>query len=185
MPLLRPTAIALAALAVVLVLGGVVPSSRAETSTPQACNLRGSWVANTAEANRYMTALNPTASTIHLTHGALSATFTRTTFTFGGLSLGLVAQLGQSTLREVIDIEAVAPYRVRGSRLALGRGTYKIHYVSAKLTRSGRTTALHLPNSAISTPASSVPYSCTPRVLHLAVAPGGSTDSVSLALRRD
>ena len=132
-----------------------------------------------------MQALNPTSSEIHLTQGALSATFTRTTFTLGGLSLGLVGRLGRSTLREVVDIEAVAPYRVRGSRIELGAGTYKIHYVSAKLTRSGRTTALRLPNSSIRTPSSSVPYSCTPRVLHLTVAPGGTARGVMLALQRE
>jgi len=182
MRLVRHTAIALVALAAVLC--GVVSSSRADPARPQACNLRGSWVAKTAEADRYMQALNPTSSEIRLTHGALSATFTRTTFTFGGLSLGLVGKLGQSTLREVFDIEAVAPYRVRGTRIALGKGTYKIHYVSAKLTQHGRTTALRLPNSALDTPASSVPYSCTPRVLHLTVAPGGTARGVMLALRR-
>jgi len=179
----RHATIALAVLAAVL--GGVVTSSRAQPTDAQACTLRGSWVANTAEADRYMQALNPTSSEIRLTQGSLSATFTRTTFTLGGLSLGLVGKLGQSTLREVVDIEATAPYRVRGNRISLGRGTYKIHYVSAKLTQRGRTTALRLPNSAIATPASAVPYSCTARVLHLTVAPGGTGRGVSLALQRE
>ena len=162
-----------------------VGSSQASPAASSACNLRGSWVANTAEADRYMSALNPTSSEIHLTSGALSATFTRTTFTFGGLSLHLVGKLGRSTLKEIVDIEGVAPYHVRGAWVELGRGTYKIHYVSAKLIRNGRTTRLSLPSSSIATPPSAVPYSCTPRELHLTIAPGGSSTSVMLALQRE
>lgn len=180
---LRLTAIGVAG--IVAILAGSVSSSRAESSAPQACNLRGSWVASASEASRYMAALNPTSSTIELTSGSLSATFTRTTFTFGGLSLHLVGKLGESTLREVVDIEAEAPYHVRGSHVDLGGGTYKLHYISAKLTRRGRTTALRLPNSAIATPPRSVPYSCTPRVLNLQVSPGGTGRGVTLALRRE
>jgi hypothetical protein len=178
----RLAAIAVASL--VAVLAGSVASSHAEPSAPQACNLRGSWVASTSEASRYMAALNPTSSTIELASGSLTATFTRTTFTFGGLSLHLVGKLGRSTLREVVDIEAEAPYHVRGSHVDLGNGTYKIVYISAKLTRNGRTTTLRLPNSSIATPPSAVPYSCTPRVLHLQVSPGDTGHGVTLALRR-
>jgi len=166
-------------------LGGVVASSHAEPSAPSACNLRGSWVASTDEADRYMTALNPTSTDLHLTSGALSATFTRTTFTFGGLSLMLVGRLGRSTLKEEVDIEGVAPFHVRGSHIDLGAGHYKIHYISARLIRAGRTTQLHLPSSSLATPSSSVAYSCTPRLLHLEVAPGGSSRSVTLALQRE
>ena len=180
---MRHAAIAVAALAVVL--GGLVSSSRAEPTRPQACNLRGSWVAGTQEASRYMAALSPGAADIRLTSGALTATFTRTTFTLGGLGLHLVGKLGGTTIKEEVDIEGVSPYRVHGSRLGLGRGSYKVHYVRATITVQGRTKPLRLPNSSIATPPSSVPYSCTPRVLQLAVAPGGVGGGVSLALRRE
>jgi hypothetical protein len=180
---MRHAAIALAVLAAVL--GGIVSSSRAAPSEPQACNLRGSWVAGTAEANRYMSALSPGATEIRLTSGALTATFTRTTFTLGGVGLHLVGKLGGTTIKEEVDIEGVAPYRVRGSRLALGRGTYKVNYVHATITVQGRTKPLRLPSSSVATPGSSVPYSCTPRVLHLTVAPGGTGRGVSLAMQRE
>jgi hypothetical protein len=182
---MRPFRLAVTLVAVAGATVASVGSSRASPAAPSACNLRGSWVANTAEADRYMSELNPTSSEIHLTSGALTATFTRTTFTFGGLSLHLVGRLGRSTLKEVIDIEGVAPYHVRGTRVELGRGTYKIHYVSAKLIRSGRTTRLRLPSSSIATPPRAVPYSCTPRVLQLTIAPGGSSSTVLLALQRE
>ena len=162
-----------------------VASSSADPTSTQACNLRGSWVASAQEANRYMQALNPTSTAIALTSGSLTATFTRTTFTFGGVGLHLTGQLGRSMLREEVDIDASAPYRVRGSRLALGKGTYKIVYVNAKLTQNGRTTTLRLPNSSIATPPSSLPYSCTPSVLRLTITPGGTGSRVTLPLRRE
>jgi hypothetical protein len=182
---MRPSRCAAIVLAAAATLGGAAAgSSRAESAAPQACNLRGSWVAGTGEANRYMSALNPTSASIELKSGSLTATFTRTQFTFGGLSLMLVGTLGRSTIKEEVDIEASAAYHVRGSRLVFGAGTYNAHYVSAVLIQNGRRTNLRLPASSIRTPGSSVAYSCSPGMLHLAVAAGGTGDAVPLALQR-
>jgi hypothetical protein len=56
--------------------------------------------------------------------------------------------------------------------------------VNAVLIQNGRQTNLRLPASSVRTPGSSVGYSCSPRVLHLAVAAGGTGDAVPLALQR-
>ena len=182
---MRRSRFAAIALAATATLGGAVAgSSHAESSALQACNLRGSWVAGTGGANRYMSALNPTSTSIELRRGSLTATFTRTQFTFGGLSLMLVGTLGRSTLKEEVDIEATAPYHVRGSRVVFGPGTYRAHYVSAVLIQNGRQTNLRLPASSVRTPGSSVGYSCSPHTLRLAVAAGGTGDAVPLALQR-
>jgi hypothetical protein len=155
----------------------------AAPSGTSACNLRGSWVAGTAEANRYMGALNPTASEITVARGSLTATFDRGTYTFGGLSLILVGKLGHTKIKEEVDIEATAPYTVRGTRIALGKGSYKLHYVHVQLIIPGGSKTIHLADQALDTPPSSVAYRCTPRTLRLTV-PTTAGSGVALNLQR-
>jgi hypothetical protein len=163
----------------------VAPLSSAAPIGSQACNLRGSWVANTAETARYIGALNPTTTQIQVTSGALSATFDSGRLTVGAIGLKLTGRKGATRLKQEIDIEAVAPYRVAGSRLALGRGTYKLVYISSVITTSnGATVAVDLPNISTATPPSSVPYSCTPGTLRLRVS-AGARGGVTLTMRRD
>ena len=160
-------------------------SSTAAPSGAQACNLRGSWVASTAETNRYLRAINPTTTAITVQSGALSATFDRGTFTFGSLGLKLEGRKGQTRLEEEIDIEAVAPYRAAAGQLSLGRGTYKLRYVSVVITTSsGTSTSVRLSNQSVSTTPSAVPYTCTPSALRLRV-PVATGGGVTLNLRRD
>lgn len=131
-----------------------------------------------------MQALNPTATEIRVVGGSLTVTFDRHTYTFGGLSLMLVGKLGHTTIKEEVDIEATAPYTVRGTRIALGKGTYKLHYVHVKLILPGATKTIRLPDQALDTPPSSVAYRCTPRTLRLSV-PTLSGSGVTLALQRE
>ena len=160
------------------------PLSSAASARADACNLRGSWVASTAETTRYVQAINPTTTEIRVTSGALSATFADGRLTVGSIGLKLKGRKGRATIKQEIDIEAVAPYRVAGSRLALGRGTYKLIYISNVIkTSSGVTVNANLPNVNTPTPPSTVAYSCTPSTLRLHVAAGAS--GVTLTLRRD
>jgi hypothetical protein len=132
------------------------------TRSSSVCNPAGSWVASTAETNRFFQALNPTASEISVVRGAMSATFNRGRLTYGALSLTLTAKLGTTRLKEVVDLESEAPYRVRGSTLNLGAGTYSLHYISAVLyPRTGGSRPLHLPDTHIATRPISVGISCT------------------------
>ncbi|HET9243626.1 MAG TPA: hypothetical protein VFN99_09280 [Gaiella sp.] len=161
-----------------------VPVSSAGSVAGQACNLRGSWVASTAETNRYLRAINPTTTDVRATSGALSATFDRATLTVGSLGLRLTGRKGATTIKQELDVAAVAPYRVNGGRLALGRGTYKLVYVrSVVITSSGVTVPLDLPAQRRATPPSSVAYSCTPGTLRLRVA--AAAGGVTVAFRRD
>jgi hypothetical protein len=182
--MLRSRTSLLLVLAVAIGAVSVAPLSSASTNAAQACNLRGSWVASTAETNRYLRAINPTTTDIRVTSGALSATFHRGTLTVGSLGLRLTGRNSTSRLEQEIDIQAVAPYRVNGGRLALGRGTYKLVYISTVvITSSGITVPVDLPNQRRATPPSSVPYSCTPSTLRLRVAAGAG--GVTLTFRRD
>ncbi len=150
-----------------------------------ACNLRGSWVASTAEANRYLRAANPTASSVTVTSGALSATFNRGVLTFGSLGLKLKVVTPGARLKQELTIESVAPYTASARRLTFGRGTYKLRYISAVVTTSsGITVPLRLPGASANVPASSTTYTCTPNLLNLRV-PLANGRGVTLALRRD
>lgn len=164
------------------VCASVVPGAVAASKRGQACNLRGSWVANNAETNRYFQALNPTTGDLRVASGALSATFTRGTWTFGGIGLHLVGRRGSTTIKEEIDLDATAPYTVRGATIHLGNGHYKLIHVHTTLTTSGKTASVNLPNTNVATPPKDVPYRCTPRVLHLTVTAG--LTNVTLTLRR-
>jgi hypothetical protein len=161
-------------------------SAGATVDSAQACNLRGSWVASNAEANRYMQALSPSTSAITLTRGSLVATFSRNTFTFGGIGLELAGRRGQTKLEEQVDISAVAPYRVVGSRIALGRGSYKLRYVRVVLILAGGvSTPVRLPNQATATPPQTLAYTCAGRTLRLHVpTPSGGTVTISLQAER-
>ncbi len=161
----------------------LVPFSAASPSSAQACNLRGSWVANTAVTNQYFQALNPTTGDIHVTSGALSATFARGRFSLGSIGLHLVGTKGQTTIKEEIDLQSEAPYTVRGTSIVLGRGTYKLVYINVVLTTHGKSKQVNLPTHALSTPGHSLSYSCTPNVLQLHVPVGART--VTLTMRRD
>jgi len=173
----RPSAIlalAVAGLAVTAVLGA--------PAAPAACRLAGSWVAGTAQVNRYFHATNPTATRLAVARGGLTATFDHGTFVFGGLGIGLKAELGSTKLAQEIDIEAAAPDRSAAGRIVLSRGTYKLHYVRAKLTTHQRITRLiRLPDQSSSTPGGAVPYSCTGSTLRLRV-PVGAARGVTLTL---
>lgn len=157
---------AVAAALLTCAVAALAGSASATPARASACNLRGSWVAGTAEANAFFRAINPTASDIKVVSGALSTTFTRRTMGYGGLGITLELKLGQSQLKEVVDIESVSPYTVRGNTLVLGKGSYKLTVHSAKLkTRSGAVVNVPVPNQAIETPGTSVAYSCTPSML--------------------
>lgn len=170
----------------VLALGVVsfAPLSSAAPAGAQACNLRGSWVASNAETNRYLAAINPTTTRIRATSGALSATFTRGTLTVGSIGLQLSGRNSGTRIEQELDIAAVAPYSARGSRLELGRGTYKLVYIrSIIVTSSGTTVPVDLPPQRTATPPSTIPYSCTPSTLRLRVAAGAG--GVMVTFRRD
>jgi hypothetical protein len=173
------------ALFAVLVASSTAASAFAAPAVGAACNLRGSWVASTAEANRYLRAANPTASSVTVTNGALSATFHRGILTFGSLGLKLKVVTPGARLKEEITIESVAPYTASAGRLSFGRGTYKLRYISAVVTTSsGITVPLRLPGSSATVPRSSTGYTCTPSVLRLRVPLAGGR-GVTLALSRD
>jgi len=164
-----------------LCVAAAVPAAPA---APAACRLAGSWAAGTAEVNRYFRAINPTATQLAVTHGGLTATFDRGKFVFGGLGIGLDAQIGKTKLAQEIDIETAAPYRSAAGRIVLSRGTYRLHYVRAKLTtRQGATRLIQLPDQSATTPGGTVPYSCTRSTLRLRV-PVGGTRGVTLTLHR-
>ena len=132
-----------------------------------------------------MQALNPTTTRITVTRGALSATFDRGTFTFGGIGLELMGRKGRTSIKEQVDMEAVAPYRSRGGRIALGEGSYKLQYVSVVLVLAGGiSTPVRLPNQSVDTPAQTVPYTCTGRTLRLHV-PTPAGGAVTLTLRAE
>ena len=168
------------------VAAGVASAAGASGSSSQACNLRRSWVASNAETNRYMQALNPTTTAITVTRGALSATFDRGTFTFGGIGLELTGRKGGTTIKEQVDMEAVAPYRSRVGRIALGAGSYKLRYVNVELIlASGVSAPVRLPNQSVGTPPRTLPYTCTPRTLRLNVpTPAGGTVTLTLRAER-
>jgi hypothetical protein len=170
------------ALAAALV-AAFAPFGAATPLRAQACNLRGSWVANNAETQRYVQAINPTTGNIEVTSGALSATFDHGRFHFGSLGLHLVGTKGQTTIKEEIDIEASAPYHVVGRNLALGAGTFKLTYIDVILITHGRQAIVHLPNQSTATPRQTLAYSCTPSALHLHVAAGAA--GVTLTLHRE
>ena len=175
----------LAALFVALVASSIAVSASATPVVGVACNLRGSWVASTAEANRYLRAANPTASSVTVTSGALSATFSRGLLTFGSLGLKLKVVTPGARLKQELTIESIAPYTASSRRLSFGRGTYKLRYISAVVTTSsGITVPLRLPGASANVPASSTAYTCTPSVLHLRVPLAGGR-GVTPALRRD
>ncbi len=181
---MRRASILISLLATALGFTLAAQSAGASPASTLACNLRGSWVASTAETDRYLAAINPTATAIHATSGALSASFVRGTLTVGSLGLQLSGRNGATTIDQEIDIAAVAPYRVSGSRLALGKGTFKLVYIrSVIVTSRGITVPVRLPPQRVRTPPSSVAYSCTPRELRLRVAAGAS--GVTVTFRRD
>jgi hypothetical protein len=176
--------VALLSLLALIGAASSVPFSSASSTVPQACNLRGSWVASNAETNRFLSAINPTATSIRATSGALSATFHRGTLTVGSIGLQLVGRKGATKIEQELDIAAVAPYRVSGSRLLLGRGTYKLVYIRSVITTSsGTVVPVNLPPQRRATPPSTLPYSCTPGSLRLRVAAGAG--GVVVTFRRD
>jgi len=158
--------------------------SAASPDAAQACNLRGVWTANNAETNRYFQAINPTTGDISVVSGALSVAFTRRQWTFSGIGLKLVGQKGHTTIKEEIDLDATAPYTVHGSTIHLGPGSYKLIHVSTVLISNGVSKSIRLPNTSVATPGNDVGYTCTPRVLHLEVAAGASSVTLTLARSR-
>ena len=112
---MRRSMLVFALAASVIAVVALAPVSAASTSSGQACNLRGSWVANTAVTSQYFQALNPTTGDIRVTSGALSATFDRGRFSLGSIGLHLVGTKGQTTIKEEIDLQSEAPYTVRGT----------------------------------------------------------------------
>ncbi len=172
--------------AVALIGGTATTSTSTATAAPargEACRLGGSWVANNAETARYVAAINPTTTAITITSGALSATFHGGTFTFGSIGLRLKGRKGSASIKQELDIQSVAPYTARASQLALGRGSFKITYISTVIkTSSGVTVPVRLPNVARRSPRGTLAYSCTARVLHLHVPAGAGT--VTLTLRK-
>ena len=170
---------------VVALVGGSVTHSDAAAApaSGQACRLGGSWVANRAETARYVAAINPTTTAITITSGALSATFHSGTFTFGSIGLELEGRKGAATIKQELDIQSVAPYTARARVIALRPGSFKITYISTVIkTSSGVTVPVRLPNLANRSGRGLLPYSCTPRVLHLRVPAGAGT--VTLTLRK-
>jgi hypothetical protein len=167
-----------------LVAGAAAHSNASAAPTSaQACRLGGSWVANRAETARYVAAINPTTTAITITSGALSATFNSGTFTFGSIGLELKGRKGAATIKQELDIQSVAPYTAGASAIALRPGNFKITYISTVIkTSSGVTVPVRLPNLANRSARGSLPYSCTPRVLHLRVPAGGG--NVTLTLRK-
>ena len=107
-----------------------------------------------------------------------------TAWTFGGIGLKLVGQKGHTTIKEEIDLGATAPYTVHGNTIHLGPGSYKLIHVSTTLTTNGKTASVRLPNTHVATPGNDVGYNCTPRVLHLEVAAGASSVTLTLARSR-
>ncbi len=173
-------------LAALLAAGVATSTAAAAPLAGQSCNLRGSWVASTAEANRYFQEINPTTTGIKVQSGALSANFAGGKFTFGSLGLKLKGRKGATTIRQEIDMQAVAPYTVHGSQLRLGPGSYKLRYISVVVnTSSGSTIPLRLPNTGVRTAARSFPYSCTQNTLRLRVLAGATGVAVTLTLQRD
>lgn len=169
------TTMTLTALAAIM----LAPAAAGSSTRQQACNLRGSWIADSGETNRYVrAAFNPggVLSDIRVKRGWLIATFSGRTFTLGGLSLKIVGDSGASRLEieEIVDLETVAPFRVTGRRIALSAGTYKVRIVRAVLRAP--TGSKPFPASSITRPttARTMAYTCTPGVLRLKV-PAGRT----------
>ena len=185
---MTPRIASLAALsgAIALAAGAAGVASAATTGATRlaACNLSGSWVADTAETNAYFHRLNSSATRIDATSGSLTATFDHGTFTFGGIGIHLVAQIRTTKIKEEVDIEATSPYRVRGTSISLAAGTYDLTYVQASITVRGKTKPMRLPNQHVDTPGGSFGYSCTPSRLQLRV-PAGAAGTVPLTMRRD
>jgi hypothetical protein len=172
-------------LLLVALLALVVPAASA-LAAPRAaltCNPHGSWVANTAETNRFFHSVNPTQTTISVQRGALTATFDHGKLTYGALSLTLVGELGTSRIKEVVDMQTIAPYRMRGSKLVLSRGAYTLHVISAVLSGPGGSKRIRIPDQHHVTKPNSVAIACSATTLRWTV-PTGPTRGVSLNFRR-
>ena len=179
---MRPIVFTLALAGLVAALS--VSPAYAAPAASTSCNLRGSWVANTAETARYVAAINPTTTAITITSGALSATFDRGTFTFGSIGLHLKGRKGGATIKQELDIQTVAPYTTVPGRLVLAAGSFKITYISTVIkTSTGVTVPVRLPNVGNRFPRTSLAYTCTPSVLRLHVPAGAA--GVTLTMRRD
>jgi len=162
----------------------VAPSAFGESGAALSCNPRGSWVASTAEANRFFRRLTGQTD-ISLQRGALSATFDGRQLTYGGLSLTLVGNVGGTRTKQVVDMIIKAPYHMSGGRLVLGRGSYTTHYISFVMyPDTGGSIVLHPPDKRISTRANSGPISCSSSTLRW-TAPMPSGAGVQVTLTRD
>src|SRR4051794_7448597 len=171
-------------LPVALVVAALVASAAPASATTSSCNPHGSWATTNAEATRYFRAVNPTRATFTVQRGTLSATFDRGRLTFGGYSLTIVGKLGATTkIKEVIDMVTEAPYHMSGNTLALGRGTYDVHYISVVVTTAAGSKRVPLPDQHMATAGNSVAISCTASVLHWRVATG-RTAGVVLTFHR-
>lgn len=165
----------------VLAAAPLATTTAASSTRQQACNLRGSWIADSGETDRWVRAAflsshRGVITDFHAKRGWLIATFTGRTFTLGALSLKLVADGPSPNLKieEIVDLETVARYRVTGRRIALSPGTYEVKIVRASLVTPTGSKPFPAPNITKPTAARTMAYTCTPGVLRLKV-PAGRT----------
>jgi len=155
----------------------LAPTAAGSGTRQQACNLRGSWIADTGETERYVrSGFNPggVLTDLRVKRGSLSATFAGGTFTLGGLSIKIVGDSPKPDLKieEIVDLETVARYRVTGRRIVLSPGTYKVRIVRASIVTPQGSKPFPAPSMTRPTTATTMPYTCTPGVLRLKVRAG-------------
>ncbi len=162
-------------------------SSLAAPEVNPAC-VRGSWVANTAEAQRLVRRLLPPALNMRVQRGALSATFVDGKLVYGGYSLVFVAGGGANeiAIKSTVDIIAKAPYRVSGNRLVLGSGKYKLHYLNVVVSLNGSSkVSRRPPDVAVTSPGGSVPFTCSGGTLRWKVPLPLGSSGTWLTFQRD
>ena len=172
-----------------LYVGTVAPGSSVAGTTATPGCVRGSWVANTAEANRFIQRIFSSPANLRVQRGALSATFADGKLTYGGYSIVLVGGGGGSdemTIKNTVDLIAKAPYRVAGNRLILGAGKYRRHYVSVVLSLGGHSLPSKRPADLVTTmPGGSVPLTCSGNTLRWKMPLPVGSAGTWLTFRRD
>lgn len=173
----------------VLAAAMLAPPAVGDSTEQQACNLRGSWIADSAETSRYVRAsFDPGGVMTDLTvkGGPLIATFAGRSFTLGALNLKLTGRSRTPGLKivEIVDLEMIAPYRVAGRRISLSRGTKTVKIVRAYFVTPTGSKRFPAKNQRVPTIVSTVPYTCTATVLRLKL-PVGRTGTTLMDVKFD
>ncbi len=177
--------ISLAALVAIM----LAPAADGGSERQQACNLHGSWIADSAETERYVRAFfnsGGVMTDLRVKGGPLIATFAGRTFTLGALNLKLTGDAATPGLKivEIVDLETVQPYRVASRRISLSRGTKTVTIVRAYFVTPTGSKRFPAKNQKVPVIAGMLPYTCTSTVLRLKL-PVGRTGATRMDVKFD